>query len=77
MISKRASKTRWIWWGAKAAIGERQIALPAKKIHWYCNWLFVPCTLRQVRTAMYVGVKEGQFAVVRDGGVNLYKNVKR
>lgn len=74
---KRDKLTIWIWYVAREAIKERKIALPLKRIHWYCNWLFVPCTRAQVRTAMETGVEEGRFIKVTDGRCVYYKNAPK
>jgi len=76
-LPKTRSKTVWIWYVAREAIRERRIALPLKRIHWYCNWLYVACTRKQVRTAMDKGVSLGLFVKVKDGRTVYYKNLKK
>jgi hypothetical protein len=62
-----------VWLVAKLAIEERKLALPAKRIHWYCKWLKVKVSLSTVEHLMTIGCIEGHFTFRQDGRVRYYK----
>lgn len=70
-------KTTWIWWVASEAIRERRIALPTHRIHWYCRWLYLKVTRKEVSAAMESGLQHGLFVKVKDGRRNYWKNAHR
>lgn len=55
------------------AIKERKIALPAKRLYFYCRWLGVKVSYGYVCEVLREAVKSGHLVVVRDGSWKYYK----